>query len=321
MKKLKKSNEQNKKNNLTQNWLVCLLAVFCCLLWGSAFPFVKIGYRMFQIEGNDTASQILFAGCRFFLAGILAILSGSIINRKFLFPAVKNFPKVAVLSCFQTIIQYLFFYLGMAKASGVTSSIINGSGTFFAVLIATLITKRESMTRKKLLGCVLGLGGVILISVTGSTLGKESLNFSWNGEGFIIIASLCYGISSVLIKEFGSYENPVTLSGYQFLFGGLVMMILAILLGGSFRIDNFPGALLMFYMAFISAAAYSLWGILLKYNPVSKVAIYGFAIPVFGVILSVMLLGEFEKINLYYLISLALVSTGIYLVNKKDRQA
>ena len=167
-----------------------------------------------------------------------------------------------------------------------------------------------------MLGCILGFCGVILISFTGSAPNSSSLEFTWNGEGFILIASLCYGISSVLIKEFSKYENPVTLSGYQFLFGGIVMIMAAVLMGGSFEISDLRGIILLFYMAFISAAAYSLWGILLKHNPVSRVAVYGFAIPVFGVILSVILLGEIDKLNINYLISLALVSAGIYLVNK-----
>ena len=55
---------------LTKIPVVCLLTLICCFLWGSAFPVVKIGYQMFSIGASDTASQILFAGIRFTLAGI-----------------------------------------------------------------------------------------------------------------------------------------------------------------------------------------------------------------------------------------------------------
>ena len=65
--------------------------------------------------------------------------------------------------------------------------------------------------------------------------------------------------------------------------------------------------------------AYSLWGILLKYNPVSKVAVFGFMNPVFGVILSALLLGEgAQAAGVKSLIALLLVSIGIYVVNKKE---
>ena len=72
-------------------------------------------------------------------------------------------------------------------------------------------------------------------------------------------------------------------------------------------------------MAMISAVAYSLWGILLKYNPVSRIAVFGFMNPVFGVILSALLLGENNQaFSLYGLAALVLVSLGIFLVNRRD---
>ena len=71
-------------------------------------------------------------------------------------------------------------------------------------------------------------------------------------------------------------------------------------------------------MAFISAAAYTLWGILLKYNPVSRVSIFGFMNPVIGVLLSAVILGEYSQaFNLPALIALILVSLGIIVVNQK----
>ena len=67
-----------KQNKLAWTPIVILVAGICCLLWGSAFPCIKIGYRLFKIAGGDTASQILFAGIRFALAGTMVILFFSI---------------------------------------------------------------------------------------------------------------------------------------------------------------------------------------------------------------------------------------------------
>lgn len=58
--------------------VVWLGALVCCLLWGSAFPCIKIGYQMMYIASDEVASQILYAGYRFTLAGILTIILGSI---------------------------------------------------------------------------------------------------------------------------------------------------------------------------------------------------------------------------------------------------
>ena len=64
-----------KKEIMQKTAVVWLLAMVCCLLWGSAFPCVKIGYDLFRIGASDTASQIVFAGTRFFLAGVLALIA------------------------------------------------------------------------------------------------------------------------------------------------------------------------------------------------------------------------------------------------------
>ena len=303
-----------KKELLKNRGIVLLLAVLCCLLWGSAFPVIKIGYQLLGIGAADATSQILFAGVRFFLAGILAIVLGSILQKKFLFPAKTSWGMIGILSLFQTVLQYLFFYLGLAHASGVNASIINGVNTFFAILLATLARKQERLTSGKLLGCILGTAGVVFVSISGGNVGG---GFALNGEGFIVIASMSYAVSSVLMKEYSSHENPVTLSGYQFLVGGAVMMIIGGIAGGNLGSISAQGLLLILYLALVSSVAYSIWGVLLKYNPVSSVAIYGFTTPIFGAMLSALLLGEWSSVTIRHVIALALVSIGIYIVNRK----
>jgi len=304
-----------KKILLTNKYVVLLLAIICCLLWGSAFPSIKIGYQIFEVESSDIMSQILFAGIRFLLAGVLAILFGSAIQKRFLYPQNKSWKMVCTLSLFQTILQYFFFYMGLANASGVKSSIINGMSTFFAILLACLVRKQERLTKGKLFGCILGAIGVIIVSLAN---GNIEGGFTLKGEGFILIASVSYAISSVLIKEYSRYENPVTLSGYQFVIGGIVMILVATISGGRLSFTSPVGIILIIYMALISSVAYSIWGILLKYNPVSSVTIYGFTNPIFGALLSALLLGEWKRISFEHLCALAFVSIGIYIVNKSN---
>lgn len=72
------------------------------------------------------------------------------------------------------------------------------------------------------------------------------------------------------------------------------------------------------YLASISAVAYTVWGILLKYNPVSKVTIFGFMNPMFGVVLSILLLDEGgQSFGLRGVVALLLVCGGIFIVNMK----
>ncbi|MCR4902638.1 MAG: DMT family transporter [Butyrivibrio sp.] len=296
--------------------VLVVTAFFCCLLWGSASPAIKIGYEMFDIGASDTASRILFAGSRFIIAGIMVIIFGSIISRKFLALKKESLKYVLILSCFQTILQYIFFYMALAYTSGVRGSIINAAGTFFSIFLAVYLFHFENMSAKKAVGSLLGFAGVVLI-VSAGNLTSLSGSFSIQGEGAMLVAAFVNAFSGCFIKLFSAKEDPVVLSGYQFFFGGIVMVIIGLLLGGELHLMSVFSIPLLIYMAFISAGAYTLWGVLLKYNPVSHVTVLGFMNPVLGVLLSAIFLNEgSEALNALTIVSLLLVVLGIYVVNK-----
>lgn len=298
--------------------VVWLGALLCCALWGSAFPCIKIGYRLFDIASGDVAAQILFAGCRFTLAGVLALAIGSALNREWLVPKRRSYGRIAKLALLQTVAQYIFFYVGLANTTGVKASIIEGVNVFIAILVASLLFHQEKLSAAKILGCVIGFAGVVLVNISGGGL---DFGFHFTGEGFIFLSTIAYAFSSVFLKRYSKEDNPVLLSGWQFVFGGLVMIVCGLLAGGRLSEWSVAGVLMLLYMAVISAVAYSLWGILLKYNPVSKVAVFGFMNPVFGVILSAILLHEGDSIGVMCLVSLALVCAGIYIVNRGEETA
>ena len=230
-----------------------------------------------------------------------------------LVPTKSSIPSIAKLALFQTILQYIFFYIGLAHNSGVKASIINGSNTFFVILLAGLVFHQEKLSFKKFAGCVVGFAGVIIVSMNGKSI---DMNLSLMGDGSLFLCAISYAVSSCLMKNYSKNDNPVMLSGYQFIFGGIVMVILGFAMGGRISHVSVGAVLMLFYLACISAVAYSLWGILLKHNPVSKVAIFGFTNPVFGVLLSAWWLGEGgSELGINALIALILVSIGILIVN------
>lgn len=297
--------------------VVCILAMICCILWGSAFPCIKIGYSLFEIPAGDTPSQILFAGIRFTAAGILAWIFGSIIARKPMLPEKTAYKKIALLSLFQTVLQYLFFYVGLAHTTGVKSSIIKGADVFICILVSSLIFRLEKLTPKKIIGCVIGMAGVIIINLAG---GSIDMSITLLGEGFIVFSMLAHTMSSVLIKIFSKDHNPVMLSSFQFTLGGIVMICCGLIFGGTLPAVTIKGILMLIYLALVSSVAYSLWSVLLKHNPVSRISVFGFMNPVFGVILSALLLGETEQaFSVNAIIALVLICTGIVIVNKTAR--
>ena len=299
----------------THPFVMALLATICCFLWGSAFPAIKLGYKWFDIAAEATGTQILFAGCRFTLAGILTVVIGSILAGKVLLPKRESLKKIGILSIFQTSLHYFCFYVGLAHTTGVKSSILNGISVFVAILLAALVFKQEKLTPVKLLGSILGFSGIVLVNLTGTGL---DFSFRMQGEGMIILSTVCYGISSALIRVYGKNENPVILSGYQFVFGGLVMIIIGYLAGGRLNVWTGKGIAILIYLAFVSAVAYTVWSLLLKHNDVSKVAVFGCLNPVFGAILSALILKESgQSFGVKEVIALVLISVGIFIVQKK----
>ena len=303
---------EHKKTIFKNPLVIMITALFCCALWGSATPFIKTGYELI-LPWRGTPSTILFAGLRFTMAGIFTILIYSIGRKKFLYPKKENLLKIGYVASFQTVLQYIFFYIGLANTTGVKGTIASGSSAFFALLVAGIFFKMEKITFKKLLACIIGFAGIVLVNLDGLDL---KMNFF--GDGFVIFSSIASAAASVFIKKYSNKEDPVVISGYQFFMGGLVMVAIGLISGGHIQIPDIKALGVLIYLAFLSAAAYSLWGVLLKYNPVSKVSIYSFMTPVFGVILSNIMLNESGAVSpINMALSMVLVSLGIFMLNYK----
>ncbi len=312
------STDQNENQSIWSRASIAFAtALFCCILWGSASPAIKIAYSLFNIGPEDTASRLMLAGARFVIAGLMIILFATVMRRKLLLPKKESWGKIAVLSLLQTVGQYYFFFMSLANITGVRGSIINASGNFLAILFAAYLFRMEKMTLKKWVGCFVGFAGVLMILGGGSAL-LEGGGITFAGEGAMIMADIFYALSGCCIKIFSKDEDPVVLSAYQFLLGGLVLYLIGLIMGGSLIFYSIDCTINLLYMGFISAGAYTLWGVLLKYNPVSRISIMGFLNPVMGVLLSAIFLGENkEAFSLVGFCSMLLVAAGILIVNMK----
>ncbi len=294
---------------------VTALSLLCCALWGSAFPCIKLGYEWMDIEG--TGSQILFAGYRFFLSGVFTFFIGCVLEKKLLIMKRSSIWHIFRQGLLQTTAQYVCFYVGLAYTTGTKGSIINASQGFFALIAAHVMLKNEKMNVKKTAGCVLGLAGVVVVNLSSGTWGS---GFTMKGEGMVLICTIVYAISMVLLKLISNEESPMTITAYQTLIGGALLIVSGLLMDG--HVAGFTGksVVLLVYMALLSTVAFSVWTILMKYNPVGKVAMYTFTIPIFGTALSGLILGE-NVLEWKNLAALVLVSSGIIIVNRPQRHA
>lgn len=285
-------------------------ALFCCALWGSAAPFIKLGYQLLDISSSSTGSIILFAGTRFFLAGILVLVFLAL-SKKSLKPAMfskNDLGCIAVLALFQTIGQYFFYYMGLAHSSAVIGAVLSGTSAFIALLLSAYVFHLEKGTFIKIFGCILGFLGILILNLDG-------LEFQIGiGEVMLLLSQVSSALSAICIQIFSRKHDPVLLSGWQFTTGGLVLMLAGALLGGTIS-WNLSGILVLLWLALVSALAYTLWGILLARYPVSSISIFGCTIPIFGVLFSWVILQENQAFSWQTLISLGLITAGVLLLN------
>lgn len=315
-------------SKFSQPRVVLLLATLCCLLWGSAYPAIKLGYALLEIPREDVAAQLLFAGYRFVGAGLLLLFLAQASGKPVLQAGREHARTLVGLGIFQTTFQYVFFYVGLAHTTGIKASILNSLGAFFSVLIAHWLHHNDALTPRKAMGCLIGFAGVVVVNLhvdilmSGYIAGgaqtdwRSLLDLHWLGEGFLLMAALVLSAASIYGRKISQRMDSVIMTGYQLAAGGVVLVLMGLAGGGSLKTFDAGAWFLLFYLAALSATAFALWGVLLKHNRVSTVSVYYFLIPIFGAVLSAVFLGE-SLAEWKYLVALILVCIGIYAVNRE----
>lgn len=303
------------KRFLTTKWIVVTIAIFCSILWGSAFPVLKVSYEELQMAADDISAKIVFAGMRFLLAGLMLLFGLLIVNRKALFVTKRQIPFLILFGLVQTALQYFFFYNGLAKTSGMQGAILTASGTFFTVVLAHFFYVNDKMNWQKIVGLIAGFSGVIIAN-WGQGFG---LGFQLTGEGYMILAALTGAIGTIMAKEMAIGIHPFALTGWQLTIGSVIMLLIGFPQLESGAITYSPlGFGLFIYSAVLSAVAFALWYSILKYNKAGEISIYKFATPVSGTILSALFIPS-EQLTIFVIGALILVAVGFVAINYRPK--
>lgn len=303
------------KHILTNKWIVALLAIFCSILWGSAFPVLKISYVELQMAADDTMAKIVFAGMRFFLAGFLLVLGMTFFHRKALLVTKRQIPVLIIFGIVQTGLQYFFLYNGLAKTSGTQGAILVSGLTFFTVILAHYFYVNDKMNWQKTVGLIAGFMGIVFANWGG----EFHFSFQFTGEGYVILSALTGAIGTIMAKELAVGIHPFALTGWQLTIGGALMLAFGYPLMEKGAMTFTPlGWGLLIYAALLSIVAFAIWFSLLKYNKAGEISIYQFVTPLSGAILSVLFIPD-ERFNAFIIGALILVVLGIMAVNYKPK--
>ena len=259
-------------------------AILGCMLWSSAFAVVKIGL--------DYMPPSTFAGMRFLLAGL--ILAPFCAKPKAVAFALRRQKRLILwLSFLQTILLYGTFFVGMKLISGAQGAIIVGSGPLASALLAHWFMTDDRMTTGKACSIVLGIGGVAVLACASKPWSPAGM---WQvlGMGLLMVGVISSAVSGILVARNRRAIHPMLLASLQMGFGGAVLLVIAAAFEDLPRDMPPPHFFVsLAWLAFVSATAFSIWFYWLKRVKVSELNRWKFLIPVFGAIISwVLLSGE-----------------------------
>jgi len=304
------------RSHIPALWLfspVNLLAILACVLWSTAFVGVKVGLRY-----SDPFS---FAGIRFMFAGLLLVPFWWRKDNRPTFGSLRQNIKVILLvSFFQTFLMYGLFYLAMTMVSGAVAAILIGASPLTAAVVAHFLVAGDTMTVPKSISLSLGMAGVVLLTVSRLPWVSPTNLAEFTGIVLLFICTVSSAVGNVLVAKEKSTIDPVFLNSLQIFLGGFFLYLVSICQHGvQFRLYAVEYYLALLWLSFVSAVSFTLWFVLLQYPgvKVSQLNLWKFIIPVFGAIISWIVLPD-ESPGLFPIIGMVCIAVSIILYNITD---
>jgi drug/metabolite transporter (DMT)-like permease len=291
-------------------WVSCF-ALTAAVVWGWAYPLIKMGFEEFAITPDMTGNKILFAGVRFTFSGLIILAFAKAKHRSFAMRRKTDWWFMLLFALLNTTFHYSTFYIGLSFSAGARAAILNSLSVFLLVIMACIFFKSDRFTLGKVLGCVLGFAGILALNMGGA----ESAHFTLLGDGMIIVNALCSAVASLLTRSLIKRVDVFVGTGYSLGLGGLLLLVPSLLAGATMPQITWWGLVILLLLIGISALSFVLYNKLISCNPVGKVAIFNSLIPVVGAVTSCLCLGE--TFYWKYVIAGALATAGIYIINKQ----
>ncbi len=285
-----------------------VLPLIVMLFWGSLFPFIKIGYKVFNINTENIAEILIFASLRFIVCGMIVCLFAYFFKLKIEKPKRKSIFNICLMGVFAIVLHYGFTYVGLSMTDSSETAILKQFAPLLFACFSFLFVKDEKFSVTKIMGALIGFCGIIAIN-TGSSSSGFSL-----GDILILSASVCTVVSMVISAKSSKGNSPFWITGISQLFGGVVLFIIASAAGGKIPVFTFKAVLVFAYICAASIIGYTLFYYVQRTAELSKLFIIKFAEPLFACVFSAILLGE-DIFKLQFLAAIILIFTGIILGN------
>lgn len=289
---------------------IALWAIFCCFLWSSAFVGIKVGLEF--------TTPLRYAGIRFMIAGLMTVPFCSQLKNYFKIVR-KSWKFLLFLAFIQTTIHYGLFYLGVMRVQGALAAIVIGASPLFVAITSHYHMSNDRMSWPKVITILSGLAGVSLVAFGRN--GAEG-NVQLAGVLILLFTNIIGSFNNILVVKEKDNIPPLIISSFSMFVGGFGLWLFSIPMEGMPvpTIHPAPYYYALAWLSFLSAAAVSIWTILLK-KPgvvVSELNFWKFLVPVSGAILAWTFLPD-ESPNAISIIGMVIIGSSLILLNLYNR--
>ena len=282
-----------------------ILIVVCCMIWGFQ-----------QIAIKAIANEVPFV-----MQATIRSVGASLCL--FLWMLYKKIPIIkadktfwpALLAGLLFSIEFLALYAGLEYTNTSRAIIFLYIAPFIVVSLLPLFVKSERLNVIQVIGLVIAFSAVAFMFQEGLTNYQDSY---LRGDLLVLVAAVAWGLTTVVVRiSTLAFIDPARTIFYQLFFSGIFLSIYCLFAGIALPMSFSALAIgsLLLQTVIVAAISYLIWFWLLRNYLVSKVSSFGFLTPIFGLIFSILFMGD--PLTMRILLALAGVALGIFLVNRK----
>jgi len=279
------------------SFLAASFTVFICMLFGANAVAIKI-----SLEGLGVFTT---AGIRFGIASVAIFLWARITGRSFEIKK-EQILQLFVISIVFTV-QLSLFYLGLSKSNASRGTLLVNFQPFFTLFLAHFFIPGDRITKRKIMGILLGFAGVAFVFLEKKGVAS---NFEV-GDVMILAAAFLWSCNAVYTKRIISAFKPFQIALFPMIFSVPFFFLEGVLWDHhmiAFIDSKIIGA--MVYQSLVTASfGFVVWNSLLQRYGAVALHSFIFIMPITGVLLGGLILGEPITINI--LIAMLLIVAGI----------
>ncbi len=286
----------------TRDWVLFGLI---SLFWGSSYLFIKIGI--------ETLAPLTLIANRLFF-GSLVLGTALVLSRAPIPRDRVTYGNLVVMAIFNIVVPFTLITWGERYIDSSLAAILQATTPLFTIVIASLALAEEAITTNRLVGLIVGFGGVVVLFSHGLSGGSTS---SLPGEVALVLSSVSYALGNVFVRVRMKGFHPTVPAFFQVSIALLITSLLALILESPIHLPDTPRALfaVVWLGVFGSSLAYLIYFRLVHVLGPTRMSLITYVMPIVGIVLGVLVLDE--TIDARTIAGTAIILAGVGLVNSR----